>query len=284
MPRINTAAQLQLRMVQFLTELNESRQDEMSDTTKKRLAIKYKHLLKDIEQYQQAQEEHEAHTFLTRQYHVYRKSGYKKHNKGIKGWRLNELTKPFRSHLKSRIQYSINLITTQTNARMAKLENRFLNWVQGPRTESIKTELAQHEEWAKAKKHNRMILRDQTSKMIGNFDHIVAEKYKAIGFYWRTRRDKKVVGNPSGLYPGSGNEKHQDHYHRNGKFYFYKDAWVFNIKGLIDRKSDIEYAESLTDGLPGQPINCRCYAENVYEIADIPKKYIIVKDKSEENQ
>ena len=84
------------------------------------------------------------------------------------------------------------------------------------------------------------IARDQIGKLTGN---LVAHRQQKVGithYFWRTSRDERVVGNPSGLYP-VGNSKHGNHWIREGKRYSWK-------KGPAD-------------GHPGHPIQCRCHAE-----------------------
>lgn len=216
---------------------------------------------------------------LRHSYKSYYTSGFVENNKGLKSWRADTLKPLFRKQLRERINDSLMLIKTQNSSRMGVLEARFLNWLESKKQEST-TSLSLRETMKVDKtirqndKHYNMILKDQTRKMIGNFDHIVAEHYQAIGFFWKTRKDNRVVGNPSGKYPKStANKMHGDHYDRADKFYFYKDTWALK-KHLIDTKhKDFAYAE-FEDGLPGQPINCRCYAYNIYDIEDVPEKFI----------
>lgn len=100
-----------------------------------------------------------------------------------------------------------------------------------------------------SKKRARLIARDQTSKMTGTLNQI---RQQAIGieeYIWRTSKDQRVVGNPSGIYP-VGNKKHEDHYHREGKRF--------------------RWDSPPEDGHPGQAIECRCHAEPIID----PKKII----------
>lgn len=221
-----------------------------------------------------AQKQAKILRILRKAYLDYGSKGFLKNNKGLKGWRLNELKPVFRKQLRERINFTLNLVKTQDTQRMSILQSRFLGWLSGQDSEATKKpnlreSLKVEKLIRKNDKHYNMILKDQTRKMISNFDNIVAEHYKALGFFWKTRRDNRVVGNPSGKNP-KGNEAHGDHYDREGKFYFYKDNWAVR-QGLINKSSkDFHWAE-FEDGLPGQPINCRCYAYNIYELEDIPK-------------
>lgn len=216
---------------------------------------------------------------LFKTYYRYVKTDFKKQNRGLKGWRLYDLKSDLRAELSERLGFSLNLIKTQTNSNMSKLEDRFLNWV-SLRTQgvgekvSLKKAIALESESKKAKNHIKFILKDQTNKMTSAFDEIVANKYDAICFIWNTRRDKRVVGNPSGRYPEANKSSkiHGDHYSRQGEYYFYPNSWAIK-QGLIN-KSEVNLTTDLDDGMPGKPIGCRCYAENLYELADVPKKFL----------
>jgi uncharacterized protein with gpF-like domain len=90
----------------------------------------------------------------------------------------------------------------------------------------------------------KLISRDQTSKMTGLLQ---ATRQQSIGieeYIWRTSRDQRVVGNPMGLSP-TGNSKHMDHFHREGKKFRWDDP--------------------PPDGPPGYAIQCRCRAEPIID-------------------
>lgn len=218
---------------------------------------------------------------LRKKYLNFINGGYEERNKGLKGYYINKLKPQFKDELINRINFSLSLIKTQDKKTMEQLSERFLNWLNNETMQGNKESLAQtlsiHKTQQKNDKHYKFILKDQTQKMFTSFDNIIANEYKAIGFYWRTRRDKRVVGNPSGLYPKVIDEEaHGNHYKRAGKFYFYENTQYLK-QGLFD-KGKIEYAK-FNDGMPGAPIGCRCYAENVYNIEDVPSEYLTKKGK-----
>jgi uncharacterized protein with gpF-like domain len=95
----------------------------------------------------------------------------------------------------------------------------------------------------------RVIARDQTTKMAGKLNQVRQESLGIKEYVWKTAHDNRVVGNPSGLYPGPGNDRHQDHYHRDGKRF--------------------KWAEPPPDGHPGQAIQCRCRADPVIDVEEI---------------
>lgn len=92
--------------------------------------------------------------------------------------------------------------------------------------------------WRRAKN----IARDQVGTLNGLVTKQRDEELGVESFIWRTMRDARVRGNPSGLYPKS----RPSHYAREGKTY----TWADGASGEF----------------PGTPINCRCYAEAVIEI------------------
>lgn len=98
-------------------------------------------------------------------------------------------------------------------------------------------------ETAVSKRRANLIARDQVATM--NMQ-VTQQRAKDLGikqFKWRTMEDQRVRGNPSGLYP----KAKPSHYARNGKTYNWSEG------------------AGSQDSLPGQGINCRCYAENLIE-------------------
>lgn len=98
----------------------------------------------------------------------------------------------------------------------------------------------------------QFIARDQTAKVTGS---LTRARHQAVGvnsYRWRNSRDRRVVGNPSGLYP-KGNAGHGNHWRREGAIFSYRNP--------------------PSDGNPGQPYNCRCTAEAVLDINDMDVVY-----------
>ena len=96
----------------------------------------------------------------------------------------------------------------------------------------------------------KLIARDQTSKI--NIAVLQARNEEAgiKEYIWRTARDGRVVGNPSGLYPKAVMpDVHGNHYAREGK----KFRW--------DSPPE--------DSHPGYAINCRCTAEPVIDMNNL---------------
>lgn len=98
----------------------------------------------------------------------------------------------------------------------------------------------------------RLIARDQTSKLTAALNQ---HRQQAIGietYYWRTVKDQRVVGNPSGVSP-VGNDKHGDHYHMAGKLFRWDDPTVYSDDhGKTWRKRPATWSKRT----PGEDIQC----------------------------
>lgn len=88
----------------------------------------------------------------------------------------------------------------------------------------------------------QFIARDQTAKMTSSVQQARQTELGIQSYIWRNSQDRRVVGNPAGLYP-VGTPKHGNHWNREGK--------------------EFRWDEPPSDGHPGWPILCRCYAEPV---------------------
>lgn len=214
---------------------------------------------------------------LNKAYRTYVSSTFVENNKGLRGWRVDKMKPALRLRFKEAIQQNLLLVQTQTPQRMMSLESRFLDWIQissnkAAKQERLRTALKITDTIKKTDKHFKFILEDQTRKMLSSFDYAVAQEYEAIGFFWKTRRDNKVVGKPGGKNPNP-TPQHGDHYHRQDKFYFYRGSWAIKQNKINTKHKDFEWAD-FEDGLPGMPIGCRCYMYNIYELNDVPKKLL----------
>lgn len=226
-------------------------------------------------------------TTLRRAYNQYLSGGYAERNLKIKPYKLRDLAPSFRRELDNHVVNSLALIKTQNMQTMYKLEKTFRNWATVPAkelrasltdpvkiTSNLKKEIINDKELRyQNERHLRFILKDQTNKLNSAMDKITADNLGAIGFIWRNSRDQRVVGNPGGLYPEVSNPKvHGNHYEREGKLYLYKDSWALK-NGYIAPRAGVSFSDSIQDGMPGIPIGCRCYAESIYNLEDIPTKF-----------
>lgn len=111
----------------------------------------------------------------------------------------------------------------------------------------------------------RLIARDQVSKWNSQ---LTARRFQDSGvqaFIWRTARDRRVVGRPGGLYPEAKSpDKHGNHYEREGRIFLLERerGGLVELVGRGSAQKRIIHAD-WDDGLPGEPIQCRCWAEPV---------------------
>lgn len=189
-------------------------------------------------------------------------------------YRIADLKPVFRKELEKAMNNCFNLCKTQNITFLNKVKDNLLNYCSN--TQLKRTQASFFENVLPSKTYNstkwqKMIIRDQQKKMVGNMSYITATNNNAIGFIWKNRNDKRVVGNPAGLYP-KGNDMHNNHWKRDGKLYLFKDSQALK-KGFIKKTNNIDYAEDIKDGIPGMAINCRCTMRVIYRLYEIPKEY-----------
>jgi len=97
----------------------------------------------------------------------------------------------------------------------------------------------------------KFIARDQTATISGKLNEKRSTNLGSVGYKWITSRDRRVRGNPAGLYPNTP----FNHWARNGKYYL----WTASSKRIMapDGKP---FKQPPQDGSPGVPIACRCTA------------------------
>lgn len=91
-----------------------------------------------------------------------------------------------------------------------------------------------------SKNRAKVIARDQVGKLNGQLTQLRQQSLGIKEYRWRTAKDERVRGNPSGLYKRAA----PSHWHREGKTY--------------------KWSKPPVDGHPGQAILCRCVEEPVF--------------------
>ena len=106
----------------------------------------------------------------------------------------------------------------------------------------------------------KLIARDQTSKAVATFSHLRMQNIGVIGYEWNNAGDRRVAGNPSGLYPNADDKSkyHGNHWDREGKFYLFHP--MKNPPIAPDGKP---FRQPPADSSPGMSVNCRCFADPV---------------------
>lgn len=138
--------------------------------------------------------------------------------------------------------------TTQNVSLIKSIPSRYFSEIQalvmrsvgaGRRPEDIASEI--RERFKVSESRAVLIARDQVGKFNGQLTRARQEDLGLGRYRWRTAMDERVRGNPDGKYPNS----RPSHFAREGKPY----SWDKPPKG----------------GHPGEAINCRCWAEPVFE-------------------
>lgn len=99
----------------------------------------------------------------------------------------------------------------------------------------------------------KFIARDQTAKLTGDLNQFRQNDNGIEEYDWFNSQDRRVVGNPSGLYP-KGNRVHGDHWVREGKTF--------------------RWDSPPPDGHPGHAPGCRCYAKPKLNLEKLKAQYI----------
>lgn len=210
-------------------------------------------------------------TNFRKAFNYHRDKGLEQNHKGISRFTLDKLGSRFQNLYMTQNLASVELIKSQNTEMMEKLRNRFVGWITRASTTN-KQELFELTKIPKNDRRLRFILRDQTNKIASNMDNLVAQEAKAIAMQWKTRQDNKVVGKPGGINEEVSNPKvHGNHWKRKDKFY-----WIPGSPGehKLNKAKFEGSVKDLKDGLPGQPIGCRCYAKYFYDIIELPKELV----------
>lgn len=104
-----------------------------------------------------------------------------------------------------------------------------------------------------SKNKAKFIARDQTAKLTGDLNQTRQADNGIDEYYWKNSQDRRVVGNPSGLYP-KGTRAHGNHWDREDQVY----SW----------------ANPPADGHPGHAPGCRCYAKPKLNLEKLKAQYV----------
>lgn len=239
--------------------------EKVSERIDLKLSLYFKRLLYRRKSY--------FNTYFRRGFNNYKKHISQRHK--IRTFRLSDLNPLFIRNFKAQTELSLEIISTRTQEDMLKLKNRFIDWVTLKQVGGSKERLSAMVKLPNDR-HTRFLLKDQLNKMVAHFDKEVSEFYGgALAFQWHTMHDKRVVGDPAGLYPKAQNPRvHGDHFERAGKWYYNPSKRNELLKNGAKLGAFAGSYTDIPDGMPGIPIGCRCYAYYVYDVRDLPKDMI----------
>lgn len=135
---------------------------------------------------------------------------------------------------------NVNLIKTIPQQSLHQIQEVVMSGLrQGISNTSITQQISQR--YGITSRRAKLIARDQVGKLNGQLTKLRQQELGVDEYIWRNSQDERVRGNPDGLYP----DARPSHWDREGKKY----SWSKPPDG----------------GNPGEPINCRCYAEPVLD-------------------
>lgn len=173
----------------------------------------------------------------------------------ISGFNKKQVNKVLKSMIGVDLFFDDSFLTNETTAfvdsnisLIKSIDERYFTEIeeiifrgarQGVRHEEIRKEISSR--FSVARNRAKLIARDQINKFNGQLTKLRQESVGVKEYIWRTSLDERVRGNPTGRFPRAV----PSHWDREGK----KFKWE----------------KPPSDGHPGEPIQCRCYAEPVLE-------------------
>ena len=137
------------------------------------------------------------------------------------------------------INENISLVRSIGKDEHISLAKKLSAMISQDRTQThIRDEIFEH--FDVTKKRAALLARDQVNKLNGKLDEYRQKQTGVKRYRWRTMKDMRVSGRPGGLYENAK----PSHWKREGKIF----SWDNPPEG----------------GHPKQRVNCRCYAEPVF--------------------
>lgn len=138
------------------------------------------------------------------------------------------------------VDENVGLIRSIAQSDVPQFKNQLVMAItQDLPSDQIRQMIQDH--FGKSREKARLLAVDQVGKLNGRLDQYRQQQVGGSRYRWRTSKDERVAGNPSGRYPHAT----PSHWAREGKTY----RWDSPPKG----------------GHPKQRVRCRCWAEMVIE-------------------
>jgi uncharacterized protein with gpF-like domain len=191
-----------------------------------------------------------------------RPGSVKRAHPGIEEWMVHRLEPRLRDELQRRIWAAADLIRLNRQQALAKTMARFKGFatsVPTGGTPEVNQRLVAQEIAAPSKSLDFITRRaqiDQTQKMIGNLNDIIADGAGAIAATWDHVPELERQFRP-------------EHTARHGLTYPIRGSWAAE-RGLL-RAPDGWWQDF---DIPGQLINCRCEARYLYSLEEVPPEML----------
>lgn len=195
-----------------------------------------------------------------------------KRHPGVSVFTLRQIAPKLRSELDRRILASANLITLDKKAAKQRALQRFAGWATSiPIGGSRAVDKA--EEGEKIRRSmaglsyvERRCVTDQGLKLVAAIHDIVATDAGAIALVWHHVKE----GPPA-------YDARPEHVVRDGKVYVLRDNWAME-RGFM-KLDGRQYYDQVT--AVGEEIFCRCFAEYLYALRDLPAGMVTAAGKAE---
>ncbi|MHB8816952.1 MAG: hypothetical protein ACYDAE_27325, partial [Steroidobacteraceae bacterium] len=189
---------------------------------------------------------------------------------GISEYTLKQVKPKLRAELDRRIMASANLIRLNRSASIEQTLQRFAGWATSIPIGG--TEVAKKQEERRRIRRGiaglsfeeRRVIIDQGHKLVASINDIVAQDGGAIALIWHHVNE----GPPA-------YDARPDHVARDGRIFVLRDNWAIK-KGLM-KLGGRQYYDQVT-AVAEEPF-CRCSAEYLYTLADLPTEMITKKGK-----
>ena len=184
---------------------------------------------------------------------------------------IQSLEPSLRPLLTARIYASAQLIKLNRDQAIEDTLRRFAGWVSSIPPGGSPRKLVQpanvvsriSKPLQQCSYQERRLLIDQGHKLISSINQVIAEGNGAIAEIWHSHwRDASYDYRP-------------DHKARDGKVYLIRNSWAHQ-NGLVKPDKN-GYIEDITQ--PGEEVFCRCYAEFLYALSELPADMLTRKGK-----
>ena len=193
------------------------------------------------------------------------------HHPGVNRFTLDRLAPRLRADLDRRIMASAQLIKLNREQAIAKTLQRFGGWASSIPAGGSKTveKVEQKKDIRKALAslpfEERRVLIDQGHKLTASINETIATDGGALAVIWHSH------------FRQPGYDYRVDHKERDGQVYLLRSSWALKA-GLI-KPGPAGWYDKIT-AVAQEPF-CRCWAQYVYNLRDLPDDMITAKGRAE---
>jgi hypothetical protein len=190
---------------------------------------------------------------------------------GIGHFTIQMIAPRLRAELDRRIIASAQLIKLNRERAIASTLARFAGWTTSipagglDRAGKREAKRAIRKALASLPFEERRVLIDQGHKLSGSLSNILATDGGAIALIWHSH------------WRQAGYDYREDHKERDGKVYAMRGNWA--LKSGLMKAGEAGYYDQIT--AVGEEVFCRCYAQYLYNLRDLPKAMLTAKGAEE---